>query len=293
MMASSREIRRRIRSVRNISQITRAMEMVSASRMRRATQRVVATRPYTERISAVIASLAGAAGVAAGEDVSFPLLDKRPIQRAELILITPDKGLTGAMNSNVIRRASRYILNEAGVPVSVVAVGRKGRDFMVRYRREVVAEFTALGDYPTLDQINPIAQVAVDDFVSGKVDAVFLVYTRFINTLTQRPELQQLLPVEPPAEAADGGPKANFIFEPSPEAVLNSLLPRYVDQQVYRAVLESIASEHSARMVAMRNATDNARDLVSDLTLSYNKARQAQITREVSEIAAGANALRG
>ena len=286
-MASSREIRRRIRSVRNISQITRAMEMVSASRMRRATQRVVATRPYTERISAVIASLAGAAGVAAGEDVSFPLLDKRPIQRAELILITPDKGLTGAMNSNVIRRASRYILNEAGVPVSVVAVGRKGRDFMVRYRREVVAEFTALGDYPTL------AQVAVDDFVSGKVDAVFLVYTRFINTLTQRPELQQLLPVEPPAEAADGGPKANFIFEPSPEAVLNSLLPRYVDQQVYRAVLESIASEHSARMVAMRNATDNARDLVSDLTLSYNKARQAQITREVSEIAAGANALRG
>ncbi len=292
-MVSSREIRRRIRSVRNISQITRAMEMVSASRMRRATQRVVATRPYTERISAVIASLAGAAGVAAGEDVSFPLLDKRPIQRAELILITPDKGLTGAMNSNVIRRASRYILNEAGVPVSVVAVGRKGRDFMVRYRREVVAEFTALGDYPTLDQINPIAQVAVDDFVSGKVDAVFLVYTRFINTLTQRPELQQLLPVEPPAAAADGGPKANFIFEPSPEAVLNSLLPRYVDQQVYRAVLESIASEHSARMVAMRNATDNARDLVSDLTLSYNKARQAQITREVSEIAAGANALRG
>jgi len=292
-MASSREIRRRIRSVRNISQITRAMEMVSASRMRRATQRVVATRPYTERISAVIASLAGAAGVAAGEDVSFPLLDKRPIQRAELILITPDKGLTGAMNSNVIRRASRYILNEAGVPVSVVAVGRKGRDFMVRYRREVVAEFTALGDYPTLDQINPIAQVAVDDFVSGKVDAVFLVYTRFINTLTQRPELQQLLPVEPPAEAADGGPRANFIFEPSPEAVLNSLLPRYVDQQVYRAVLESIASEQSARMVAMRNATDNARDLVSELTLSLNKARQAQITREVSEISAGAAALLG
>ena len=292
-MASSREIRRRIRSVRNISQITRAMEMVAASRLRRAQQRVVATRPYTERISAVIASLAGAAGVAAGEDVSFPLLDKRPIQRSELILITPDKGLTGAMNSNVIRRASRYILNEAGVPVGVIAVGRKGRDFMVRYRREVVAEFTALGDYPTLDQINPIAQVAVDDFVSGEVDAVFLVYTRFINTLTQRPELQQLLPVEPPAEAADGGPKANFIFEPSPEAVLNSLLPRYVDQQVYRAVLESIASEHCARMVAMRNATDNARELVSDLTLSYNKARQAQITREVSEIAAGANALRG
>jgi F-type H+-transporting ATPase subunit gamma len=293
MMASSREIRRRIRSVRNISQITRAMEMVSASRMRRATQRVVATRPYTERISAVIASLAGAAGVAAGEDVSFPLLDKRPLQRAELILITPDKGLTGAMNSNVIRRASRYILNEAGVPVGVIAVGRKGRDFMVRYRREVVAEFTALGDYPTLNQVTPITQIAVDDFVNGRVDAVFVVYSRFVSTMTQTPDLQQVLPVQPPSGDDAAARAANFIFEPSPAVVLNTLLPRYVDQQVYRAILESIASEHAARMVAMRNATDNARDLVSDLTLSMNKARQAQITREVSEIAAGANALRG
>ena len=287
-MASQREIRRRIRSVRNISQITRAMEMVAASRMRRAIQRVTATRPYTERLNAVIANLAGAAGAAADEDVSFPLLDQRPIQRVALILVTPDRGLTGALNSNVIRRASRYILNEAGVPVEVITVGKKGRDFMVRYRRNVVAEFTALGDYPTLDQVAPIAQVAVDDFVSGKVDAVFLIYTRFINTLSQRPELQQLLPVQAPEDAAT---MTDFIFEPTPAAVLNALLPRYVDQQVYRAILESIASEQSARMVAMRNATDNARELVSELTLSYNKARQAQITREVSEISAGANAL--
>jgi F-type H+-transporting ATPase subunit gamma len=159
---------------------------------------------------------------------------------------------------------------------------------MVRYRRDVVAEFTAIGDYPTLDQIAPIAQVAVDDFVTGKVDAVYVVYTRFISTLNQRPELQQLLPVKPPEDVT---PMNDVIFEPSPSAVLNALLPRYVDQQVYRAILESIASEHSARMVAMRNATDNARELVSELTLSYNKARQAQITREVSEISAGANAL--
>jgi F-type H+-transporting ATPase subunit gamma len=286
-MPNFREIRGRIRSVRNISQITRAMEMVSASKMRRAQQRVVATRPYTERISAVIGNLAGLADTGDADD-RFPLLDQRPIQRAAVILVTPDKGLCGSLNSNVIRRATRYILNEAGVPVEVITVGKKGRDFMVRYRRDVVAEFTAIGDYPTIDQIAPIAQVAVDDFVSGKVDAVFLVYTRFISTLNQRPELQQLLPVKPPEDVA---PMSDVIFEPSPAGVLNALLPRYVDQQVYRAILESIASEHSARMVAMRNATDNARELVSELTLSYNKARQAQITREVSEISAGANAL--
>ncbi|MGN6564836.1 MAG: F0F1 ATP synthase subunit gamma [Thermomicrobiales bacterium] len=288
-MASSREIRRRIRSVRNISQITRAMEMVAASKMRRAQQRVTATRPYSERIGAVIAHLAGLAGQAEGDD-HFPLLDQREIKKIAIILVTPDKGLAGAMNSNITRRAARYILNEAGVPVEVIAVGRKGRDFMVRYRRDVVAEFTGIGDYPTLDQIAPIAQVAVDDFIAGKVDAVYLIYTRFINTLSQQPEIQQLLPVQPPEDTT---PQADFIFEPNAGVVLNSLLPRYVDQQVYRAILENVASFYSAQMVAMRNATDNAHDLVTDLTLEYNKARQAQITREVSEIAAGANALGG
>ena len=237
----------------------------------------------------MIANLAGVAGVADGEE-RFPLLDQRPINNVAIILITPDKGLCGALNSNIIRRASRFILEEAKVPVEVITVGKKGRDFMVRFRRNVVAEFTAIGDYPTLDQIAPIAQVAVDDFVSGKVDAVYLVYPRFINTLSHRPEVQQLLPVQAPEDASA---TTDFIFEPSPAGVLNALLPRYVDQQVYRAMLESIASEQSARMVAMRNATDNARDLVSELTLSLNKARQAQITREVSEISAGAAALAG
>ena len=294
-MASQREIRRRIRSVRNISQITRAMEMVAASRLRRAQQRVTATRPYTERLNAVIANLAGLAGRGVdgdGEDVSFPLLEQRPIQRVAVILVTPDRGLTGPLNSNILRRASRYILNEAGVPVSIIAVGRRGRDFMVRYGREVVAEFTRIGDYPTLAQVTPITQVAVQDFIAGRVDAVQVIYSRFVSTLSQVPEVQQVLPVQPPAEA-DARATANVIFEPNRAVVLNQLLPRYVDQQVYRAILESIASEHAARMVAMRNATDNARELVSELTLSMNKARQAQITREVSEIAAGANALRG
>lgn len=288
-MASPREIRRRIRSVRNISQITRAMEMVSASKMRRAQQRVTASRPYADRLRSVIADLA--ALQADRETLAqFPLLAHREVKRAEVILITPDKGLTGPLNSNIIRRATRYILNDAGVPVRVIAAGKKGRDFMIRTRQDVVAEFTGLGDNVTLDNIRPIAQVALDDFLAGRADAVFVVFARFVNTLSQVPEIRQILPIVAPE---GGGAYADYIFEPSPAAVLESLLPRFVEIQLYQAMLESIASEHSARMVAMRNASDNARDLVSDLTLSYNKARQAQITREVSEIAAGANALMG
>lgn len=288
-MASPREIRRRIRSVRNISQITRAMEMVSASKMRRAQQRVLASRPYAERLRAVIGDLAS---LQSDKETlqAFPLLAQREIKNAEVILLTPDKGLTGPLNSNLIRRASRYILNEAGVPVRVVAAGKKGRDFMIRTRQDVVAEFTGLGDNVSLDDLRPIAQIALDDYLTGKVDAVYVVFARFVNTLSQVPEVRQILPIVAPEGA---GSYTDYIFEPSPEAVLESLLPRFVEIQIYQAMLESIASEHSARMVAMRNASQNARDLVSDLTLTLNKARQAQITREVAEIAAGAEALGG
>jgi F-type H+-transporting ATPase subunit gamma len=288
-VASPREIRRRIRSVRNISQITRAMEMVSASKLRRAQQRVVASRPYAERLRAVIGDLASLQADREALTL-FPLLAQREVKHSEVVLLTPDKGLTGPLNSNIIRRASRYILNEAGVPVRVVAAGRKGRDFMIRTRQDVVAEFTGLGDNVTLDDIRPIAQVALDDFLSGRADAVFVVFPRFVNTLSQVPEIRQVLPIVAPEGA---GAYTDYIFEPSPAAVLENLLPRFVEIQIYQALLESIASEHSARMVAMRNASDNARDLVSDLTLSLNKARQAQITREVAEIAAGAEALGG
>jgi F-type H+-transporting ATPase subunit gamma len=286
-VANAREIRRRIRSVNNMSQITRAMEMVSAAKMRRAQQRVVASRPYSERLEAMIADLSSLS-VDAEQLKEFPLLEQREVKRAAVILITPDRGLTGALNLNVIRRATHYILTDAGVPVEVIAAGKKGRDFMVRTRQDVVAEFTGLGDKVTLDDTRPIAEVAIEDFVSGKVDAVYLVYAQFVNTLVQRPEIRQILPIVKPQQS---GVYTDYIFEPSPEAVLRNLLPRYVEVQIYQAMLESIASEHSARMVAMRNATENAKELVSDLTLSANKARQAQITREVSEIAAGANAL--
>ncbi len=288
-MASTREIRRRIRSVANMSQITRAMEMVSAAKMRKAQLRVTASRPYSEQLRQIMSDLA-TQQPDPEQMAQFPLLQTRPVRNVELIVVTPDRGLTGALNTNILRRGSRFILEEAGAPVQVIAVGKKARDYFVRTRQDVIAEFIGIGDTTTLDAVRPIADIAIDDFASGKVDAVYVVYSRFINTLVQRPEVMRILPVEPP-EAQEG--YSDYIFEPTPEAVLNELLPRYVEVQLYQAVLEGIASEHSARMVAMRSASDNAKEIQQELTLSYNKARQAQITREVSEIAAGANAMAG
>jgi len=288
-VASTREIRRRIRSVSNMSQITRAMEMVSAAKMRKAQQRVMASRPYSERLREVIGDLA-AVPQDADQLAQFPLLaPRKEIKAAGIILITPDRGLTGALNTNILRRAARYITSEAGVPVEVVAAGKKGRDFMVRTGQNVVAEFTGLGDTVTLEDMRAVAEVAFEDFLSGKIDAVYLVYAEFVNTLTQRPVVKQLLPIELPEER---GTYTDYIFEPSGREVLQELLPRYAEQQMYQAFLESVASEHSARMVAMKNATENAKELVGELRLTYNKARQSQITQEVAEIAAGANAQR-
>jgi F-type H+-transporting ATPase subunit gamma len=288
-VANAREIQRRIRSVKNMGQITRAMEMVSAVKMRRAQQRVTASRPYSEQLRKIMSDLA-TLQPDPEQLAQFPLLQKRPIQNIMLIVVAPDRGLTGALNSNILRRGSRYILEEATAPVRVIPVGKKARDYFVRTRQNVVAEFIGIGDDVTLDAVRTIADIAIDDFVAGNVDAVYVVYSRFVNTLVQRPEALQILPVEPP-EAHDG--YSDYIFEPSPEAVLNDLLPRYVEVQLYQALLEGLASEHSARMVSMRSASDNAKEIVSDLTLSRNKARQAQITAEVSEIAAGANAMAG
>lgn len=287
-MASTREIRRRIRSVRNISQITRAMEMVAASKMRRAQQRVLASRPYAERLEAMIGDLASLQ-LDSESAAAFPLLAQREVKKIEVLLVTPDKGLTGPLNSHILRRAGTFVLDEAGAPVQLVTVGRKGRDFMIRTRQEVVAEFSNLKDSVEAAEILPITDVIIDDYTSGRVDAVYLIYAKFVNTLTQTPTVHKLLPIEPP-EAT--GAYTDYIFEPNAKEVLNNLLPRLIDTQIYQAILENFASEYSARMVAMRNASENAKDLVSDLTLTYNKARQSQITAEVSEISAGANALR-
>lgn len=288
-MPNARDINLRIRSVTNISQVTRAMEMVSAVKMRKAQQRVTASRPYSDQLRQIMSDLA-TQQPDPEQLAQFPLLQKRPVQNIELIVVTPDRGLTGALNSNILRRASRFILDEAGAPVQIIVVGKKARDYFVRTKQDVVAEFIGIGEDISLDAVRPIAAIAIDDFATGQVDAVYVVYSRFVNTLVQRPEVMQILPVEPPP-AHEG--YSNYIFEPTPEDVLNDLLPRYVEVQLYQAILEGLASEHSARMVAMRSASDNAKDIVRDLVLDRNKARQAQITREVSEIAAGANAMAG
>ena len=287
-MPSPREIRRRVRGVKTMRQTTRALEMVAASKMRRAQERVTLSRPYSDRLREVLGDLASIQ-LDSEELKQFPLLAAREVKKVALILITPDRGLAGALNSNLVRRTAQYIRQEAGVPVETIAVGKKGRDFLVRTRQELVAEFIRLGDKPTLDDIRPIAEVAINDYLEGKVDSVQIIYPKFINTLTQQATVVQLLPVERPETENE---TSDYIFEPDAATVLNAILPRYIEVVLYQAVLETVASFYSAQMVAMRNASDNAKELVDDLSLTLNKVRQAQITNEVAEISAGANAFR-
>lgn len=282
-MPSTREIRRRIRSVTNTAQITKAMEMVSAVKMRRAQAAVIASRPYAEKMAELLASLA-----ANNSGLGHPLLGVRPIKRIGLVLITSDRGLCGALNINVIRTAAAYSL-EQSTPAGLVTIGRRGRDWMSRRGVEIVADLPTLPDRPALLDIAPAARVVMDGYASGAFDAVYLVYSDFRSTTSQVARRKQLLPVE--LARGTSQQLADYIFEPSADAVLNDLLPRFVESEIYEAVLESRASEHSARMIAMHNATANAEDVVEDLTLSYNKARQAGITREILEIASGAEAL--
>lgn len=284
-MPSTREIRRRIRSVKNTAQITRAMEMISAVKMRRAQAAVLASRPYAERLALLLSRLAAHPLTEGGH----PLLQRRPIERVGLVLITSDRGLCGALNVGVLRHAASLML-ETSAPTSIIAVGRKGRDWMVRHGRNVVAEVSKLGDRPALLDTAPIARLVADGYAQGRFDAVYLVYSEFVSTTTQRVAQRELLPVEPAVEAERHF--AEYIFEPDPVTVLNQLLPRFVEVQIYQAVLESLASEHSARMVAMHNATQNAQEVIQDLTLTYNKTRQDGITKEILEIASGAEALR-
>ncbi|OGO50394.1 MAG: ATP synthase F1 subunit gamma [Chloroflexi bacterium RBG_16_68_14] len=287
-MATIREIRRRIRSVRNTAKITKAMELVAASKMRRAQLRALAGRPYAQRITWVLADLAETLPLMDPETV-HPLLQRREVRAAGIVLVTPTRGLCGGLPGNVNRRASALLL-DLGAPAKLVAVGRKGRDFFRRANVPIVAEFTELGDYPEYLDVLPIARVIIDDYLAGEFDQVFLVYPFFVNTMVQEPRVSQLLPVEPPEEAATRA--VDYIYEPGREAVLAELLPRYIEMQIYEAILEGIASEQSARMVAMRNATDAANEMIQELTLTYNKARQEQITKELLDIVGGGEGLK-
>jgi len=283
-LANIRIIRRRIRGIKSTAKITRAMEMIATSKMRRAQERGLAGRPYAEKIYQVIADLAALPET--GRTL-HPLLQRRPVSKITLVHITPDRGLCGGLHASINRKTASFIL-EQNVPVSLIIVGRKGLDFMRRYRRDIQAEFTNLGDRPSLLDTLPISRIIIDDYTNGIIDLVYLVYARFISTMVQRPVVEQVLPVEP--AAIPTVQNVDYIYEPDPYIVLGELLPRFVEMQVYHAVLESIASEQSARMVAMRNATDNANELIDDLTLMYNKARQESITKEIIDISGGAAA---
>ncbi len=284
-MATIREIKRRIKSVQNTSKVTKAMEMVAASKMKRSQERTIAARPYAELIGEVLAGLA--VQQRSGDEV-HPLLVSRPVKRIGIVHITPDRGLCGGLVVNVNRSAARFILAQPQ-PVSVVAVGRKGLDFMLRSGQDVSARFTQLGDRPPVTDVLPMARVITEDYTNSVVDEVYLSYTRFMTTMTQEPVIERLLPVE----MVSGGQAQNveYIYEPSPDMVLEHLLPRFVEMRLYHVILEAIASEQSARMVAMRSATDNAAELIEELTLTYNKVRQEMITTELLDITGGAMAL--
>jgi F-type H+-transporting ATPase subunit gamma len=282
-VASQRDIRRRITAAKNIKQITRAMQFVAASKLRRAQESTLAARPYSEKIDEVLADVAAVLGA---ED--HPLLAEPTEAKRLLILVTTDRGLAGPLNTNTIRFVSRVITEHQG-DLAVVSIGRKGRDAMRRARVPLEAHFAGFGDKPTFADVLPLARLIADDFLAGKYGRIEIVYSRFISTLSQKPVMDQLLPIKP-AEDTEGIPGNQFIFEPSPQAVLEQLLPRYVATRLYQAVLEAKASEESSRMVAMKNATENAEELIDDLTLAYNKVRQSNITREMIEIATGARA---
>ncbi|MFA5032323.1 MAG: ATP synthase F1 subunit gamma [bacterium] len=283
-MISPRVLRRRIKSIQSTAKITKAMEMIATAKMRRTQEQALAGRPYSEKINQVISDLSAASSV---NGIIHPLLEKRAIKKVAVIHITTDRGLCGGLNANMNRMTSTFILKQ-GIPVTLITVGRNGRDFMTRCECNVRAEFTGISDKPVLFDTLPISQVIIDDYTAGVYDVVYIAYPRFVSTMIQRPTIQPLIPVKPtifpPSQTLE------YIYEPDAYYVLGQLLPRFVQMEVYHAILESIASEQSARMIAMRNATDNANDFVKNLTVTLNKARQEMITTELLDITAGAEA---
>ena len=283
----TREIKRRIGSVKNIGKVTRAMEAVSASKMRRAQQATLRSRAYAVQAAQVMAHLRAQPG--AGTKV-HPLLQEHPDGRPAIVLITPDRGLTGGLVLNIIRYAVAQAKEFYGDDVAFIAIGKKGRDFLARSKSNLAAEFIDMPDGPSILDITPIARLALDGFLGPEYSNVVIINAEFQSVVKQDPTTNALLPLEIPEDVEPT--TADFEYEPSPEALLDELLPRLVEMRLYQAILEAQASEHSARMVAMSNATRAANELVDDLTLTYNKARQSDITGEILDIAGGAEALR-
>jgi F-type H+-transporting ATPase subunit gamma len=292
-LPSLRDIRGRIRSIQNTKKITKAYQVVAATKLRRAQQAVQTARPYADKMLEVLATTSELA-----TEYRHPFLQRREGNRAVVILVTTDKGLCGAINVNAIRAANRHLLDNQ-LKGRWVTIGKKGRDFLARFGRDIIADASELGDYPSFAAILPAITVALQEYEKGEADIVLLVYEKWISTLRQEPTVRVLLPIEIPKQettAGDGGARpstdADYIYEPGAEEVLDALLPRYVETQVFQAVLENKASEWSARMIAMQNATEAAGELIDSLTLFMNKVRQAMITTELMEIVSGAEALR-
>lgn len=294
-MATLREIRRRIKTVKNTAQITKAMELVAASKMRRAQERVLSSRPYADKMRSVLADVQS--HMASQGGTLHPLLARHDSGKMCLVLLTSDRGLCGSFNTNLMREAWSLLMQQknSGAEVVLLPVGKRGRDVAVRSGFGMAAEFTGLTDRPTILDVSPLVRVLISGYTDGTFKSVYLAYSQFVSTMTQNPVIVPMLPIAEEHLASDNGEDSlmtlDYIFEPGASAILNALLPRYVEAQMYQALLESIASEQSARMVAMRNATDNALDIIDSLTLTYNKARQAAITRELIDITTSAAAI--
>lgn len=294
-MASAREVKLRIRSIKNIAQVTRALQAVSASKVQKAMQAMYRTRPYATKAWQVLTHIAAQPG----REMLHPLMAGRDqVNNVLVVLISGDRGLAGAYNTNIVRFV-RESFGNYGKPISYITIGRKGRDLMIRRRANILAEFSNLPAAPAFTDVSAIGRLAVDEFLGTKADEVYLVYTDFVNMVKQVPTIKKLLPLEVDSgesrvEAftpSREGFAATYIYEPGQEEILDEIIPRFTALQVYQAVLESLASEHAARMVAMKNATDNATELSAALQLEYNKARQQSITSEMLDIAGGAEAL--
>ncbi len=288
-MPSVRQLRGRIRSVRSTARVTRAMQMVAASKMRRAQDQVLGARPYAEKLRAVLGGLA--AGGAAATDIPHPLLQVRPVRNTLVLEVTPSRGLCGGLPRNLNRATARFIVARE-TPTAVVTIGRKGRDFMARTGQDLKASFDSFGDRPTLADVLPVSRMLERAYTDGEADEVHIAFTLFRNTMEQTPVVTRLLPVEPEALEGAAAP-SEYLYEPDAAGVFAALLPRYVEMQVYYALLEANASEQSARMVAMRKATEAADDMIETLTLDLNKARQNSITAELLDLVGGVAALEG
>jgi F-type H+-transporting ATPase subunit gamma len=287
-MAGGREIKTKIKSVQNTRKVTRALEMVSASKIRKAQDRMKASRPYARAMKQVIGHLAQA-----NSEFHHPyLVERKQIKRVGYVIVSSDRGLAGGLNNNLFRKLLGEIRNwqQQGVEVDVVTIGQKATVFFRRIKVDMLASVTHLGDTPHVDQLVGVIKVMLDAYSSGKVDKVFMVYNDFVNTMTQRAAFDQLLPL-PASETAVAPHDWDYIYEPDAQTVLEHVLTRYIESLVYQAVMENVASEHAARMVAMKAASDNATKMIDTLNLIYNKARQAAITQEISEIVGGAAAV--